>query len=125
VAYAKRTTRHERIQKNEEPSTHSITRSCVESHCVTGLILNSVSFFRQYLSNRGQHVLINNSISQYGDISSGVPQGSILGPILFLIYTADLFKITKFVKNRSFADDTQVYYHFAAHEINDACKYLH
>ena len=45
-----------------------------------------LTLLKNYFSNRRQRVLINGSSSQWGDIESGVPQGSVLGPLLFLIY---------------------------------------
>ena len=61
-----------------------------------------------YLSNRKQRVLVNGTRSEWEAVSSGVPQGSVLGPVLFLIYINDL---PKEVKNciRLFADDTKLY----------------
>ena len=58
-----------------------------------------------YLSNRQQFVSINNSASSWKSISIGVPQGSILGPLLFLIYVNDLTNAT-FCQPRPFADGT-------------------
>ena len=48
-----------------------------------------------YLPNRKQRVIINGSESEWGKIESGVPQGSLLEPLLFLIYTSDLDKDIK------------------------------
>ena len=62
-------------------------------------------FIESYLSNRQQFVSINNSASSLKSISIGVPQGSILGPLLFLIYVNDLTNAT-FCPPRLFADDT-------------------
>ena len=62
-------------------------------------------FFKSYLSNRFQYVRINNSRSKKGKIIYGVPQGSNLGPLLFLMYTNDLPKSTCF-NTTLFADDT-------------------
>lgn len=50
------------------------------------------AWFRDYIYGCTQRVKINNACSELGETSSGVPQGSILGPILFLIYTFDLPK---------------------------------
>ena len=60
-----------------------------------------------YLSNRQQFVSINNSASSLKFISIGVPQGSILGPLLFLIYVNDLTNAT-FCQPRLFADNTRL-----------------
>ena len=56
-----------------------------------GLDNNSVSFMRSYLTNRLQRGKINNSFSEWEKISAGVPQGSILGPLLFNIFINDIF----------------------------------
>ena len=59
-----------------------------------------------YLSNRKQYVSINNSNSFFSDISCGIPQGTILGPILFIIYINDLNSVSQQLRNIMFADDT-------------------
>ena len=65
-------------------------------------------FFQIYLSNRKQCVVLNGSHSSYSTVKSGVPQGSVLGPLLFLIYINDLERNIKF-NIKFFADDTMLF----------------
>lgn len=90
-----------------------------------GIEKKALMFFQSYLSNRYQMVRTNLGISQPEPIPSGVPQGSILGPLLFLVYTFDLYTKVENCNIQSYADDTQVYlkfdptkYHIAADKIN-------
>ena len=67
-----------------------------------------LSLIEDYLRNRKQRVVLNGSSSEYCDINAGVPQGSVLGPLLFLIYINDLeYNLKSNVK--FFADDTMLY----------------
>ena len=68
----------------------------------------SLSWFQDYLSKRQQRVLVRGQSSDWGTIEAGVPQGSVLGPLLFLIYVNDMVKeVSCGVK--LFADDTLMY----------------
>ena len=68
-----------------------------------------INLLKSYLSNWKQRVLINGSESDWGQIESGVPQGSVVGPLLLLIYISDLeIGIKSHIK--FFADDTSLFY---------------
>ena len=77
----------------------------LEQNGITG---NLLKFFKSYLHNRKQRVVLNGVYSDYLLIESGVPQGSVLGPLLFLIYINDLGVGIKSNVN-FFADDTMLY----------------
>ena len=74
-----------------------------------------------YLSNRQQRVLLNGQSSDWLDINAGVPQGSVLGPLLFLIYINDLSDSLISV-SKLFADDTSLF--LTVHDIKQSAKYL-
>ena len=77
-----------------------------------GVTGNALKWFSSYLFNRCQSVKIGQSSSNKSDLECGVPQGSVLGPILFSLYTAPLSKIISAftaIKHLLYADDTQVY----------------
>jgi len=65
-----------------------------------------LSFFKNYLTNRKMNVKILNEMSKSRCIKSGVPQGSILGPKLYIIYVSAMFKLFKKAARFIFADDT-------------------
>ena len=65
-------------------------------------------WFRSYLDNRRQRVIIKGQASPWHDTNAGVPQGSILGPLLFLIFINDMENSVK-SEIRMFADDTHIY----------------
>ena len=68
----------------------------------------TLEWFKSYLSNRSQVVFINGVLSEHEQIKCGVPQGSILGPLLFLIYINDLSSIIDIATTRMYADDTNL-----------------
>lgn len=79
-----------------------------------GFSCDAVLLIKSYLSNRFQAVHVNNEYSELTSVSSGVPQGSILGPILFSLYVNDLPNVLKYCKIEIFADDVQLYYEFTS-----------
>ena len=79
-------------------------------HHTFGISDVALSWFTSYLSDRKQTVLINNTHSKPTLLTCGVPQGSVLGPVLFTLYTSPLSSIIKShsIKHHSYADDTQL-----------------
>ena len=74
-----------------------------------GIRGRDLKWFESYLSNRKQYVTYNGIASSTQTIRCGVPQGSILGPLLFLIYINDLCSICKHTMPILFADDTNLF----------------
>ena len=73
-----------------------------------GISGNVLKLLKSYLANRKQRVALNGVFSEYANVESGVPQGSVLGPLLFLVYINDLEENIR-SKIRFFADDTMLF----------------
>ena len=66
----------------------------------------ALKWFKSYLMCRKQFVVLDNNKSNILNINTGVPQGSILGPLLFIIYTNDIVHVSKYFESILYADDT-------------------
>ena len=81
-----------------------------------GASTTALQWFRSYLSSRHQVVRINSTLSDRMQVRNGVPQGSILGPLLFSIYVNDLPSIPQYCFPQCYVDDTTLLLSFALHE---------
>lgn len=90
-------------------------KSCV----ITGSLLGWLSAF---LKDRFQRVKLNDVFSEWKRVTSGVPQGSCLGPTLFLIFINDLISVVKHCKIFLYADDCKLYLCFAKNDNMDLMK---
>ena len=75
-----------------------------------GIRGNALRLFRSYLRNRKQYTVIENIKSKSCNINCGVPQGSVLGPLFFLLFINDLPNCCPTGSIRIFADDTNIFF---------------
>ena len=96
------------LQKASDTVNHSIFLQKLAIYGVRGTVLK---WFESYLSNRKQYTVLPDYESELDSITYGVPQGSVLGPLLFLIYVNDIQNAISEAKIKLFADDTNLFFH--------------
>ena len=75
-----------------------------------GIRVLALDWIKSYLANRCQYLCYKNSNSELKNIKCGVPQGSILGPVLFILYINDMCEVSKLLNIILFADDSSIFY---------------
>ena len=105
------------LSKAFDTVNHEILLYKLDHYGIRGPALKLI---KNYLTNRKQFVKIGKNKSELRLISCGVPQGSVLGPLLFILYINDLHKACSTGNIRIFADDTNVF--FKCKDINEITR---
>lgn len=87
-----------------------------------GLSDHAINFFKCFFDGRKQYVKLEDEVSNELIITTGVPQGSIISPLLYAVYTSFLPNVIKKCKSHYYADDTQVYFSFKREDVDSGCK---
>ena len=95
------------LSKAFDTVNHNILLSKLQSLGIRSIALD---WFRSYLSNRKQFVSIGNANPAQRNISCRLPQGSVLGPLLFLLYVNDFSNCSKILDFHIFSDDSNLFY---------------
>ena len=107
------------LSKAFDTLDHNILLRKLHHYGIRGIALD---WFRSYLTDRNMYVDYKGITSKQHNINYGVPQGSVLGPLLFILYTNDLPSTLTVSKSILFADDTTIYYSHS--NLNTLCTNL-
>ena len=94
------------LQKAFDTVNHEILLHKLYNYGIRGV---AYDWFKSYLLNRQQYTVINGCVSNLAKITCGVPQGSVLGPLLFLLYVNDIANAVPELNVKLFADDTNLF----------------
>ena len=89
-----------------------------------GLCEDALLWVKSYLTGRSQKVVTGNKESEWENILNGVPQGSVLGPLLFTVLVSDIKDAIKRGRYHLYADDTQLYYTCKVDQVNETIDYI-
>ena len=95
------------LSKVFDSTDHTVLLSKLKSFVIKGMEFN---WFSDYLSRCKQRVVVDDHSSEWAHVTQGVPQGSILGPLLFLLYVNDLPAVVDECSVSLYADDVTIYY---------------
>lgn len=109
------------LTKAFDTVNHDILLYKLQNYGIRGM---AYQWFRSYLSNRQQYTVINNVSSCLSNVLCGVPQGSVLGPLLFLLYMNDISQVLPGENVKLFADDTNLFISGVdINGLNQKCNY--
>ena len=94
------------LKKAFDTVYHDILLKMIYAYGIRG---NIYDWFKSYFKNRNQLYIYNNTPSDVGNITHGVPQGSILGTLLFILYMKDFSRASNLRYSILYADDTNIF----------------